>query len=51
MEEEEDRKEEEDRLEEEDIQKIRPHKGGRIIRLVPTKTRELIASPMTVSCF
>ena len=45
--------EEEDRdfMEEEDIDERRPHKGGRILRLEPTNTRELMASPMEVTCF
>lgn len=51
MEEEEDRHEEEDRLEEEDQQEKRPHKGGKIIRLEPTNTKELMASLMEFSCF
>jgi len=45
--------EEEDRdfTEEEDTEERRPHKGGRILRFDPNKTRELMASPMTVTCF
>jgi hypothetical protein len=29
----------------------RPHKGRRVLRLEPTNTRELLASPLTVTCF
>ena len=29
----------------------RPHNRGRVLRLEPTSTRELLASPMTVTCF
>ena len=29
----------------------RQHKGGRILRLEPSNTRELLASPMTINCF
>jgi len=49
--EEEDTQEEEDRKVEEDKEQRRPHKGGRILRLGPTNTNEIMASPMAVSCF
>ena len=29
----------------------RPHKGGRVLRLEPTNTMELLASPLTVTSF
>ena len=29
----------------------RPHKGGRVLKIEPISTRELLASPMTVTCF
>ena len=29
----------------------RPHKGERILIIEPTSTRELLASPMVVTCF
>ena len=35
----------------EDIEGRRPHIGGRVLRLEPTNTRELLASPMAVTCF
>ena len=37
--------------EEEEREERRPHKGGRILILEPTNTRELMASPMIVTCF
>ena len=38
--------------EEEEIQERRPSKkGGRIIRHEPVNTRELVASPIPVTCF
>ena len=51
MEEDRDYVEEEGRQGEDDRKKRRPHKGGRILRLEPTNTNELRASPMTDSCF
>ena len=35
----------------EETEERRPHKGGRVCRLEPTNTRELLASPMIVTCF
>ena len=35
----------------EEREERRPHKGGKILRLEPTNTRELMASPMAVTCF
>ena len=35
----------------EEIEVRRPHKGGRELILEPTNTRELLASPLTVTCF
>ena len=51
MEEDRDYVEEEDTQEEEVKEQRRPHKGGRILRLEPTNTNELMASPMVVSSF
>ena len=44
-------KENRDYMEEDEREERRPHKGGRIIRFEPTNTRELMASPMAVTCF
>ena len=35
----------------EEIEERRPHRGGRVLILEPTNTRELLASPMIVACF
>ena len=44
--------EEEDRgVSEEQTPKRINHKGGKIIRYEPVTTKELMASPLTVSCF
>ena len=37
--------------EEEEREERRPHKGGNILKLEPTNTRLLMASPMVVTCF
>ena len=37
--------------EEEEKEERRPHKGGRILIIEPPNTKELMASPMIVTCF
>ena len=35
----------------EETEDRRPYRGGRVLRLELVNTRELLASPMTVTCF
>ena len=35
----------------EETEERRPHIGGRVLRIEPSSTRELLASPLNVTCF
>ena len=38
-------------IEGEESEVRRPHKGGRVLKIEPISTRELLASPLTMTCF